>query len=129
MVTMESDGYAQTLRMEDDDIHAFQRVNDGWEITFKRATLTTNYVHVAEVMRDYTKNTDLEDKKQYWKTEELIRQLKQWRDDIKERRDNYKRIAGMTAARSAFTCEVEISLLNHLLDDLETGNEIWLQND
>lgn len=125
MVTMESDSYRHVLRMEDDDVHTFQRVNDGWEITFKRATLTVNYMHVAEVVRDYTRNTDLEDKSKYWKTEDLIAQLEAWKKQMERNRDNYKRLNSISAAMQAHRFQIEISLLDTILDDLRDGDNIW----
>lgn len=126
MVTMESDGYRHVLRMEDDDVYSFKRVGDGWEITFKAATYTTNTIPVADVQRDYIRREDVNNLTLYRRTPELIVQLKAWRESCEKVKNNYLSIKDSAhTLQHALRIQCYIGAISEIIDALESRKDIW----
>lgn len=122
-VMMESDGYRHVLRIEDNDVQSFERRLNGWEISFKSAVYTTSVISVADVSRDYVHKKELDDTSKYWRTEELVSQLKGMLEYQWACRDSYAKSANTISLAAKY--HYRATALEEMVNGIEAGVGIW----
>lgn len=91
--------------------------SDGYQVRLSFRNLTT------QAMTGYVHEDDLADKSKYWKTPELIEQLKEMQKHFERMRDHWKdKDNGLGLA---LKYSQRVSALSEVLVSLENGMDIW----
>lgn len=119
MAEMKSDfingRFTNSLTVEKDEVVRFS--HDGYQLRVMFTNLE------SQVMVGYVPTEDLDDKRKYWKTDELIRQLKEMRAHFERMRDHWK--DKNNGLGLALKYSQRVAALQEVLDNLENGENIW----
>lgn len=104
-----------TLTANMDDNPRFS--SDGYQMRLSFQNLT------SQTMTGYVHNDELADKSKYWKTEELVRQLKGMKAHYERMRDHWK--AKDNGLGLALKYSQRLTAVDEILRSLANGENIW----
>lgn len=110
-----SSGAKNTLIVPQSEVIEFKSDSYSLEVTFQALS--------QHIIEGFVHQDDIDDKSKYWKTEELIQQLKSLRDHYARMRDHWK--DNNASLGLALKYNMKVTAIEEILGTLETENYVW----
>jgi hypothetical protein len=110
-----SSGAKNTLIVPQSEVIEFKADSYSIEVTFQALS--------KHIIEGFVHQDDIDDKTKYWKTEELVQQLKGLRDHYARMRDHWKDKDGGLSL--ALKYSMKVATIKEILDTMEAENYIW----
>jgi hypothetical protein len=107
--------FSHSLTVDRDEVIRF--AHDGYQLRVIFSNLD------SQVMGGWVPTEDVDDKSKYWKTEELVKQLKEMRAHFERLRDIWKEKDNGLGL--ALKYSQRVAALDEILSNLENGENIW----
>jgi len=110
-------GFSNTIVADWADVKRFD--SDGSQIR-----LTVGAIGAMQ-LPNFVHKSDLEDKSKYRKTDELLAELRGYRDWLKKTAESYKGQDSSYSLQLAYTYLTKVDTLDCVISSLEEGEEVW----